>query len=180
MQFSLGRQCPWFRQHCQIYRPWQFIHIWSLWATRPLKMAHLKKARAHCISGHVQAGPGDHQLVSDAYGQYHSQVHLGEKECSGRPTKLSGSVFLMKWFPLLQLFNGICKEYGRPFINLSTTRVNNSLPLYMSPILDRMAQNEAAFRHWLEDPSIDAFPHSLFWDRACREYCFLAISPWWW
>ena len=67
-------------------------------------------------------------------------------------------VLLTEWSLLHLVFSAICKEYGRPLIDLFATRANVNLLSYASPVPDPMAWKKDAFQHSWDDLSIYAFP----------------------
>ena len=65
---------------------------------------------------------------------------------------------LTEWYFLLGGFDAICEVYGRPFIDLFTTRANAKLPLYVSTVPGPMAWKQDAFQRQWNNLSVYTFP----------------------
>ena len=49
-----------------------------------------------------------------------------------------------EWSMLPRVFHGICRVFGRPYLDLFATRANNELQLYVYPVTDPLAWKQDA------------------------------------
>ena len=91
------------------------------------------------------------------------QVNLKARHIPGRLNvvdKLSslGQTIQTEWSLLPEVFQTICSRWHRPQIDLFATRVNNKLPLFVSPVPDPLGSAVDALSLPWEDLDAYAFP----------------------
>ena len=91
-------------------------------------------------------------------------IHLETRYIPGKRNSLADQLSCLdqilptEWYLLPRVFDGICRELGRPHLDLFTTRANNKLPLYVSLVPDPLAWKQDALHLPLNHLDAYAFP----------------------
>ena len=126
------------------------------------------------------------------------QVTLKARHITGQlnvvEDKLSrlGQTIQTEWSSLPEVFKSICSRWHRPKIGLFTMRVNNKLPLFVSPVSDLLTTAVDALSLPWKDLDAYAFPPAAILgkvveklqDSPCKRIILIAPGwpnmPWFW
>ena len=139
-----------------------------------------KQTRGNSLSRDVRSPVEDNDLVPSLPHNLKSQTHSRVSECDGQPSVQVEPSAVNRMVTVSTGVQTICQKWFTPHVDLFATRLNNKLPLYMSPVPDDNAWDIDALNINWSGLTAYAYPPIALLHRVIRKSDpIIVISPGW-